>query len=70
MSHEGSEVTGFRLVIFRESLDFAAVSGTSLPREESEGTVPRCSELTMTLKNIQCQTLHRITETMLRQNSD
>ena len=42
-------MAGFGFVIFGESLDFAAVSGTSLPREESKGTVPRCSELTMTL---------------------
>jgi len=48
MSHEGSQVTWLGLVVFREGLDFAAVTSTPFPREESKGTVPRCSELTVT----------------------
>merc|ERR1712176_1205208 len=46
--HEGSQVTWLGLVVFREGLDFAAVTSTPFPREESKGTVPRCSELTVT----------------------
>ena len=52
MSHEGSQMAWLGLVVLREGLHFAPVADASLPREESKGTVPRCSKLTMTLKKV------------------
>ena len=49
VSHEGRQVTRLRFVILGERFDFASVSSTTLPREESEGTVPRSSKLSVTL---------------------
>ena len=50
VSHEGSQMARLGLIVLREGLHFAPVALASLPREESKGTVPRGSELSMTLK--------------------
>lgn len=48
VSHEGGKMTRLGLVVLGEGLHFTPVTGASLTREESKGSVPGGSKLTMT----------------------
>ena len=49
VSHKGSQVAGFALVVLGKTLDLAPVSGAPLAGKEPEGSVPGGLKLSVTL---------------------